>query len=237
MSKDDLIKKAEAAVSGLHLDMSDSQAASFSRMLEESMVDLAKHRLESAILEAKFGTPPAPKRDPKFVSHEADCPACKERGKTWRGSDPKCAFRFGVFSSDNWNCATLSDLRVLAEQLQDRVCSWGYSVTYNYRHGDDSIAVLPCPEDCKQMGFVVLSWYKQRGAVDSAHVLECGRVENITLDTAQAVIKYCNRLFDNYKKSQQENAPICECGKTSVFVNADAYVCVDCKKWVARNGG
>jgi hypothetical protein len=34
---------------------------------------------------------------------------CKQRGKTWEGADPQCAFENGIFSSENWNCATADE--------------------------------------------------------------------------------------------------------------------------------
>ena len=32
-----------------------------------------------------------------------ECTACQNRGKTWQGGDPVCAFPNGVFDSSNWN--------------------------------------------------------------------------------------------------------------------------------------
>jgi hypothetical protein len=45
------------------------------------------------------------------------CKLCNERGKTWNGDDPVCAFENGVFSNDNWNCATMNKLRNISEEL------------------------------------------------------------------------------------------------------------------------
>ena len=45
------------------------------------------------------------------------CTECLIRGKDWEGSDPKCAFDNDekLFSTDNWNCATMNKLRERAD--------------------------------------------------------------------------------------------------------------------------
>lgn len=84
------------------------------------------------------------------------CVECARRGKTWQGSDPKCAFPGGgVFSPGNWNCALMSKLRDMT-----RICG---SVTYSE---DTNCGVVPF-----YGSFVVLVWYKNRGRVDAAHVV------------------------------------------------------------------
>jgi hypothetical protein len=81
------------------------------------------------------------------------CTRCKARGKTWKGSDPRCAFPNGRFVSDNWNCATMEELRNLADT----------GAVYS---GDHYAAILPW-DGC----FIVLGWYKQRGRTDVARLL------------------------------------------------------------------
>lgn len=82
----------------------------------------------------------------------SECKLCKERGKPeYFGSEPKCAWEMTDFSSDNWNCATANALRDL--------------IDYNFR--DDmfsgSIGVIHIPENDIVQGYVVMSWYKERG--------------------------------------------------------------------------
>lgn len=78
------------------------------------------------------------------------CPRCKERGKTWNGDDPICGFdEEGNFIENNWNCATLNDLRVAAQD--------------NTTHCDDYNVAVLCKYDVR---FGILTWYKSRGRVD-----------------------------------------------------------------------
>ena len=56
--------------------------------------------------------------DTPFIVPGEDCPRCRARGKTWRGSHPRCAFKTPeqVFNPDNWNCATANTIREIAER-------------------------------------------------------------------------------------------------------------------------
>lgn len=85
------------------------------------------------------------------------CPRCIARGKTWKGSDPKCAFVTGVFSPDNWMCAT-------ANALRDACHEKGHA----QRWSDDSIGYVPLPEAMpEESGFLLLLWYKDRGCTSN----------------------------------------------------------------------
>lgn len=77
------------------------------------------------------------------------CPRCIQRGQTWSGDAPKCGFdENGNFLENNWNCATLNDLRDMG----------GESVWC-----DDQYMKIVSRFD---VGHGVLSWYKSRGATD-----------------------------------------------------------------------
>jgi hypothetical protein len=84
------------------------------------------------------------------------CPLCLSAGKRPPGfaTSRRCAFDTGIFVSGNWNCETLNQLRDIAET----------------RHHDDrSIGIIPLPEsDEWGSGWIVLTWYKRRGAVGGA---------------------------------------------------------------------
>lgn len=99
------------------------------------------------------------------------CKLCTERGKTWQGDDPECAFETGTFSAKNWNCATMGKLRNLCED----------STVWN----EDQNAALLCGEDCDH---VVLSWYKRRGRTEGAYMLNDGIATPLTLEEAEKVI-------------------------------------------------
>lgn len=83
----------------------------------------------------------------------------------------KCAFATGVFSDANWNCGTANALRDIAS-IHKAATRWN----------DQSIAYVPMPE----YGFIVLGWYKQRGALDTAVMLD--NFAPITLAEAEEAI-------------------------------------------------
>ncbi len=77
------------------------------------------------------------------------CPRCSTRVKDWSGDDPKCGFdKNGNFLEHNWNCATLNALRDM-----DGKETW---CDNNY------VKVVSCFD----VGFGILTWYKQRGQTD-----------------------------------------------------------------------
>ena len=94
------------------------------------------------------------------------CPRCAAGG-------PKCGFLAnGTFTAANWNCATLNALRAVAERV--------YGV-------DESIGVVRCPDLFG--GFVVLTWYKDRGATSNAVWMGDSPITlPLTLDIADAAL-------------------------------------------------
>ncbi|MBS2764183.1 hypothetical protein [Bacillus licheniformis] len=114
------------------------------------------------------------------------CRLCKERGKTWEGDDPVCAFEKGVFSPENWNCATMSKLRRLSEGLG------------NSDRDDDScgsIGYVPLSDNYAPAtyegygGYIVMMWYKERGRVGHALFMTDEGAEPLTLQHAEIAIK------------------------------------------------
>lgn len=103
------------------------------------------------------------------------CRLCLERGKTWKGEDPKCAFPSGVFESDNWNCATMNKLREISHP----------SAVYS---NDQWCKVIPT------LGgeFVILGWYKERGRTEYATLLDSDTTHALLLTTAELVISRFN---------------------------------------------
>ncbi len=105
----------------------------------------------------------------------SQCTRCKARGKPENfGSDPRCAFLSGVFNSDNWNCATMNEIR--------------YRVTVDLEgspaHAEDrSAALLPWG-----YRFVLIGWYKNRGCTELAGVLNETHVAPLTLKDAEAFL-------------------------------------------------
>lgn len=111
--------------------------------------------------------------------HAVACRRCEERGQTWMGSPPVCAFRHvdGESRQDmaqrNWNCATMNALR-------DKIAENHHQTFYS---NDQVLGVLPVGAS-----FLVLCWYKRRGAVDAAVVLDDEGFQPLTLDLAEAIL-------------------------------------------------
>lgn len=112
-----------------------------------------------------------------YEAPENACRRCRERGKDWSGGDPECGFTSGVFSPDNWNCATLNALRDLAEQTR---C-----------YGDDHSAGLIFAGDVSD--YLLLRWYKNRGATAEAYYWGDNGLEPLTLAKAEAVLADAER--------------------------------------------
>lgn len=103
------------------------------------------------------------------------CAMCHERDWPYKNS-PRCAFRDGRFSSNNWNCATMNRLRALVTDDWDRV----------HYSEDQFCGVLPFEGD-----FLVLSWYKRRGKTEGAWIVDEEWPNPLTLDKAKEIL-------DNY---------------------------------------
>lgn len=115
------------------------------------------------------------------------CKACVTRGKTWVGSDPKCGFENSTFSPDNWNCATASLIRDVAElegnsNVQHAICDSDerYS-TINVSEINDAIALW-------------VNWYKRRGRTRAMWLL----FENTP--PRQPTEEECLTIIEHYKE-------------------------------------
>ena len=102
----------------------------------------------------------------------------------------ECAFSNGIFSSDNWNCATMNKLRELAKK-------------FGLFWRDDnigSIGILPIDLD-EFYGFLVMLWYKERGQVEQAMLLSSERPPALlTLDLALRIIEDYEKEFEKENK-------------------------------------
>jgi hypothetical protein len=110
-----------------------------------------------------------------------ECLECQKRGKTWSGSEPRCAFIDGVFSGDNWNCATMNKLRSLS-----------YDKGFSDRDDGSaaSIGVLHIPETDNAYGWLVMSWYKSRGTTGKAIIMcDDEEPEVLTIKHAESIIR------------------------------------------------
>lgn len=107
------------------------------------------------------------------------CPGCAAdpRPKGFR-STRKCAFPNGVFDPDNWNCAALEPLRSYrgGARLRDDM-------------GNSGLQVIPIPpEEDELAGYVVLTFYKDRGMTSGAQIVYAGsEPQTLTLEAAQRI--------------------------------------------------
>lgn len=115
------------------------------------------------------------------------CRLCKERGKTWSGDDPKCAFdENGIFKGDNWNCATMNKLRNISEEFDK-------SMRHDMSCG--SIGYVPMDNDYAPIhfdtfgGYIVMMWYKERRRTGNAVFMTDGETTELTLEHAELAIQ------------------------------------------------
>lgn len=118
------------------------------------------------------------------------CKMCEMRGQTWEGSAPKCAFPYGTFMAENWNCATMNALREIVEDGERGLVNWE----------DENCAAIPYEGETSQ-GFIVMTWYKRRGQTGRAMLMcDDSAPIPITEEMALEAIAYHRRLA-------QEKAP------------------------------
>ena len=97
------------------------------------------------------------------------CDACKARGKTWPGDDPKCGLPNGTFSADNWNCASLNALRDVVYEGQQTMPSG-----VDYRYCDDQKYATVQVDQIEGVGGALalwVTWYKSRGRTEGAWLM------------------------------------------------------------------
>ncbi len=122
-----------------------------------------------------------------------DCKLCKERGKTWNGDNPKCAFVEGIFNRNNWNCATMNYLRDIIDELSTGMrndsdsASIGYIPFGDIENGDYLFGNY-------NSGYIVLTWYKNQGKTGNAIVMRDDLpIQELGLDLALKVIEHYKR--------------------------------------------
>lgn len=98
------------------------------------------------------------------------CLACQQRGKTWNGGAPECAFpNGGEFDPTNWNCATANAIRNLCGQDDPNQHA-------DYRYCDDqNYSTLMVDEIDIPSGDALalwVSWYKHRGRTEAMWLLD-----------------------------------------------------------------
>ena len=123
--------------------------------------------------------------DPDFL-------LCRHGEKDWNGADPCCAFdESGKFREGNWNCQLMAEIRHL--------CSpWNEAAPGHYFWSDDqyygvlyvSSWIDRTEVDSYLLGaFILLDWYKSRGATDSFRILQRNVVREGTEKDAQEIVR------------------------------------------------
>lgn len=116
------------------------------------------------------------------------CPACLERGKTWNGSDPKCAFENDTFNPDNWNCATANMIRSVAQIEGHDDISYVWTDDENYA----TINVDPIGSQVDNALALWVSWYKGRGKTQAMWLLFDNR------SPRQPTLEECIAIYNKY---------------------------------------
>lgn len=108
----------------------------------------------------------------QYVAPAHFCAACRARGKTWNGSDPRCAVWHGKpFDPSNWNCATANAIRDLAGD------DWSTPPPGILREQrDDQTYITIYTHDVDFPGGTYpwclwVTWYKSRGRVGNMVLL------------------------------------------------------------------
>jgi hypothetical protein len=135
---------------------------------------------------------------PTWTAPENFCPRCRSRGKPWPGDNPQCAFsnEQQVFDTDNWNCATMNELREIVEPI-----CWDGKVEpimpfWGCRREDTSIGVIWLPGGTAEDGWLVMTWYKRRGRTGRAMIMvDDEEPQVLTLQQAE-------RLLAQYEETE-----------------------------------
>lgn len=97
------------------------------------------------------------------------CKKCLSRVKDWEGDDPVCGFERGEFHEENWNCATIAELRTV---LRDRPIPFPSGIDYVY--SNDQIYATIQVDGVSGLDRALalwVTWYKTRGRTEGMWLL------------------------------------------------------------------
>jgi hypothetical protein len=98
------------------------------------------------------------------------CYRCQTIPKSWQGNERECAFKDGVFSPDNWNCATVAGLRDMAQIVVN--------------NSDQNAAMVALTGGV----YMVISWYKNRGGTEGIWLFREGMIHPIHIEEAEMLL-------------------------------------------------
>lgn len=96
------------------------------------------------------------------------CKACRKRGKTWQGDDPRCAFETGAFG-DNWNCATVGLIRDICDEDDGLPNGVDYQYCEDQKYATVKVDHIEALDDRPLALWV--SWHKRHGETDAIWLL------------------------------------------------------------------
>lgn len=98
------------------------------------------------------------------------------------------------FVTDNWNCQTMVELRRLLGRASHLSTSMPADRSYEFVQDDARLLVARIPDTSDdpalQSGFLVLSWYKERGRTSQAMVFDGDSGRPLTYATAQHLLNH-----------------------------------------------
>ena len=131
------------------------------------------------------------------------CKKCFVRGKTWNGDDPICAFdeKGKLTSKNNWNCATLSELREAILEVSNYSPYFdfnesfnGFDISITYRRYEDSHRAMIILDGTP----VYLAWYKSRGSTEYIYIHE--NYETSDENFIISIIEKLNKIMTGRKE-------------------------------------
>lgn len=128
------------------------------------------------------------------------CDAAYKNGRPSNfGSDPVCGFKKGIFTSENWCCRTLTELRRIA-----------YSFGDIHESNDKSLVHIADPDG----GWIVLSFYNDSGHIGTAVYVTGKSIDVLTEEKAREVLEfYAKRSRSGYVPSKEVLAFYAETGR------------------------
>lgn len=119
------------------------------------------------------------------------CRMCRERGKTWNGGDPECAFpNGGQFTVENWNCATANALRDISGQDEPHD-----NADHRWFNDQNYSTILVDAVDLSSGPAYALwmTWYKHRGRTEGLWLLGGDEPRKPTEEDAVEIIEALRR--------------------------------------------
>lgn len=130
------------------------------------------------------------------------CKRCQKRTKDWHGDDPRCAFETGVYSLDNWNCATVNRIRKICYEGQELLPGVAYQYCDDQKYATLEVYMAGEVNDVLEGALCLwVTWYKSRGATGDMWLLYDGG------EPTRPTEEQLNVIADYYEAlSNSENA-------------------------------